>query len=264
MNARWPSRMAWAGAALGIGLALVVFAPASWLAHGLLRATSGQLQLVNTRGTVWQGQADVLLTGGEGSRSLSALPQGVRWKLAPTWAEGQPGIALALGTPCCSPQPLDITVLPGFQGLKVRIGALSSQWPAELLSGLGTPWNTLHPQGQLALQSDGLRLQVAQGRPRLQGQLTVDALDMGSRLSTLRPLGSYRLDIQALDEGNRLTLNLSTLRGGLRLQGEGQWVGGRLRFHGEAMAAPGQETALDNLLNILGRRQGPRSLLNIG
>jgi general secretion pathway protein N len=92
----------------------------------------------------------------------------------------------------------------------------------------------------------------------------VDALDMASRLSTLRPLGSYRLELQAAAGGHSTTLNLSTLRGGLRLQGSGQWVGGRLRFQGEAQAAPGREPALDNLLNILGRRQGPRSILNIG
>ncbi|PZO10653.1 MAG: general secretion pathway protein GspN, partial [Burkholderiales bacterium] len=31
-----------------------------------------------------------------------------------------------------------------------------------------------------------------------------------------------------------------------------------------AEAAPDSEAALNNLLNIIGRRQGPRSLLNIG
>ena len=57
---------------------------------------------------------------------------------------------------------------------------------------------------------------------------------------------------------------LNQFSAALRLQGSGQWVGGRLRFQGEAQAAPGREPALDNLLNILGRRQGPRSILNIG
>jgi len=41
-------------------------------------------------------------------------------------------------------------------------------------------------------------------------------------------------------------------------------VGQRLRFTGEASAAEGQEASFDNLLNILGRRQGARSLLSLG
>ena len=54
------------------------------------------------------------------------------------------------------------------------------------------------------------------------------------------------------------------LRGALLLNGQGQWVGGRLRFAGDAQAAPGSELALGNLLNIVGRRDGPRSVISIG
>lgn len=264
MSSAWPIRLAWLGCCLGLLTATLLFAPARWLAAAVHSATAGQVQLVNARGSVWQGQADLLLTGGEGSRSLSALPQGLRWRLAPTWASGQPAVALQLSTPCCSPEPLDILLLPGWQAMELRLAAFSSQWPAVLLVGLGTPWNTLRPDGQLALRSSGLRVQQVQGRVQLQGDLTVDALDMASRLSPLRPLGSYRLELQATPDGHSAELNLSTLRGGLQLEGSGQWVGGRLRFQGVAQAAPGRETALDNLLNILGRRQGPRSILNIG
>ena len=87
---------------------------------------------------------------------------------------------------------------------------------------------------------------------------------MASRLSTLRPLGSYRVALNAPAGSDSATVALQTLRGELQLQGDGQWVGGRLRFRGEASAAPGREAALANLLNIIGRRQGARSLLNIG
>jgi general secretion pathway protein N len=41
-------------------------------------------------------------------------------------------------------------------------------------------------------------------------------------------------------------------------------VGQRLRFSGEASAAPERAAALDNLLNILGRRDGARALLSLG
>jgi general secretion pathway protein N len=259
-----PSRLAWTGALLGLLIALIVFAPASWLAAGIAWGSNGKVQLVNTRGTVWRGQGDLLLTGGEGSRTESALPQGLRWRLKPTWSERQPAVALALETPCCATQPMRITLLPGLKKTTLRVAEFSSQWPAVLLAGLGTPWNTLRPEGQLALASKGLTVQRFEGRLKLEGSLQVDALDMTSRLSTLRPLGSYRVLLDATPEGNSALLRLTTLNGGLQLQGNGRWVGARLRFQGFAQAAPGRETALENLLNIIGRRDGPRSILAVG
>ena len=256
--------MGWFGAVAGLLAALAMIAPARWLADAVSRATTGQVQLVNARGTVWQGRADLLFTGGDGSRTQTALPQGVAWRLRPTLATGMPALAVMLSAPCCTSTPLNATVIPRSGGLEVALAAFSSRWPAELLSGLGTPWNTLRMEGQLALQSDGLNLRVDRGRPSLQGVLVVDALDIASRLSTLRPLGSYRMELRAEAESNTATLNLSTLRGDLLLQGSGQWVGGRLRFRGEAEAAAGREVALTNLLNIMGKREGTRSVFNVG
>ena len=159
---------------------------------------------------------------------------------------------------------LAFTLLPQLGGATLAVAAFDSRWPAELLSGLGTPWNTLRLEGALALRSDGLSLQWASGRLLLRGGVGIDALDLASRLSSLRPLGSYRATLQGADDGSTAQLDLQTLRGELLLQGSGQWVGGRLRFAGDAQAAPGSEPALNNLLNIMGRRQGPRSVFNIG
>ena len=92
----------------------------------------------------------------------------------------------------------------------------------------------------------------------------IEGHDLATRVSTLRPLGSYRINIKARPQGDQATLSLTTLNGGLLLQGQGQWVGGRLRFRGDARAAPGNETALANLLSIIGRREGTRSLLTFG
>lgn len=264
MATTWPQRAAWLGALSGFALALLLFAPARWLAQALHSATAGQLQLVNPSGTVWRGQADLLLTGGEGSRSESALPQGIRWQLSPRLVSGAPAVGLLVSAPCCTPMPLSLLLLPRWGGAELRVAASSSQWPADVLVGLGTPWNTLRVEGQLALQTEGLTLRWDQGRANLQGDLLVDAQDVASRLSTLRPLGSYRFELKAAADGHTANLNLSTLRGDLLLQGDGQWVGGRLRFRGEAQAATGREEALTNLLNIMGRRQGPRSVFNIG
>ena len=99
----------------------------------------------------------------------------------------------------------------------------------------------------------------------MQGLLELDLKSMSSRLSPVKPIGSYRVALTGAPEGTPTPgLDLSTLQGPLLLSGQGQWVGQRLRFTGEASAAEGHEAALNNLLNILGRRQGARSLLNLG
>jgi general secretion pathway protein N len=49
----------------------------------------------------------------------------------------------------------------------------------------------------------------------------------------------------------------------LQLSGAGQWAGGRLRFRGQASASPEDEQVLGNLLNIVGRRQGARSVIAV-
>jgi general secretion pathway protein N len=84
---------------------------------------------------------------------------------------------------------------------------------------------------------------------------------MASRLSTLKPMGSYRLLVTG---GAVNTLQLATLSGSLQLTGNGQWVGGRLQFDGVASAAQDRQEALSNLLNIIGRRDGARSIIKVG
>jgi general secretion pathway protein N len=139
------------------------------------------------------------------------------------------------------------------------------QWPAAWLSGLGTPFNTMQLAGAMRLTTSGLTLESAQGRWRLIGTLELDLLGVSSRLSTLDTLGSYRLGIRGgAAAGDTASVTLDTLDGALRLQGSGQWAGSKMRFRGEATAAEGQEAALNNLLNIIGRRQGAVSVISIG
>ena len=85
-------------------------------------------------------------------------------------------------------------------------------------------------------------------------------------LSTLEVLGSYRLTLQGAAAGadDSTGVQLTTTSGALQLGGSGQWAAGRLRFRGQASAEPGSEPALNNLLNIIGRRQGALSLISIG
>lgn len=245
----------------GVLPAVIAFAPAHWLAEGVAHATQGQVQLLQVRGTVWTGSAQLVLTGGNASKDRAALPGRVDWRLRPALG----GLSLQLQAGCCTPEPLRARVHAHWGGMALSVADGQSQWPAALLAGLGTPWNTLQPQGQLALQTRALTLRWTAGRMALAGQAQLDARAMSSRLSTLRPMGSYRLVLQGGKDAQEMpTLTLSTLDGALQLSGTGQWVGQRLRFAGEASAAPEREAALSNLLNIIGRRNGARSIITVG
>lgn len=271
---------AWAlgGALVGLLGALLFFAPAQWAAGAVQQASEGRVQLLDARGTLWDGSALLMLAGGAGSHDAQVLPSRLTWRLRPRFGgvtqdatSPQAGLELALQADCCTPAPLTLRWgwQPGGMALSVADAPTASpsqpsqpsQWPAGLLAGLGTPWNTLDLEGRLLLRTQGLALHWEAGRLRVDGHAELSLLDASSRLATLRPLGSYRLQ---LDGGPLPRVTLDTLAGALQLQGSGQWVGERLRFTGEAQAQPGREAALDNLLNIIGRRAGARALITLG
>jgi general secretion pathway protein N len=256
-----PARSPWpwaaAGTLLGLALALLLFIPASWLAARVESASGGHVVLSDSRGSLWNGTANLQLTGGEGSADQLALPTPVDWHIRPRWN----GLTVEVTTACCTPQPIAIHVHPRLGGVELQIADAQSRWPASLLAGLGTPWNTLQLDGDLTLAAQSLSVEWIEGRLALAGRAELQALRMSSRLSTLRPMGSYRITVTGGDTPN---LQLDTLEGSLQLSGSGRWVGSRLHFTGAATAAPGHEEQLSNLLNIIGRRNGARSIISIG
>ena len=287
-------RWAVAGAVVGCALVAVACAPAAWLASAVNDATGQRLVLADARGTVWRGSAVLVLTGGPGSRSASALPGRLNWAL------GLDGVALGLRArqACCINGELRLRVSPGLGRTRVELltaaaGAAGDsliapsapgtpstppvpvvstalgQWPASWLVGLGTPWNTLQPTGSLQLSSPGLTIEQVQGRWLFSGRADLEMGSIASRLSALDVLGSYRLSLSGNAARNELPrLQLSTSSGALQLTGDGQWTvegsSAKLRFNGSASAAPGSEEALGGLLNIIGRRQGALSVISIG
>ena len=249
------------GALLGLTVATVVWAPARWLAWAVAQASQGQVQLLDPRNSIWAGSAQLVLSGGSGSRNPQALPERVRWQIQPNGS----GIRLVWLAECCMTQAASLQIQAGLSTLSLQLSDHSSQWPAALLTGLGAPWNTLQAEGQLQLRTEALQLHWSQGRLQMRGQAQLDVQQLSSRLSPLKPMGSYRLQLAGTAEGTATpSLQLSTLHGPLLISGQGQWVGQRLRFTGEASAQEGHEAALSNLLNIMGRRQGSRSLLSLG
>jgi general secretion pathway protein N len=264
-------RWAILGATIGLIWALVAYAPAQWLAAGIAHATEGQLLLKQPRGTVWDGTAELVLAGGEGSAGALSLPSRIHWTLAPTWL----GIRVTLDAACCTDgDPLVAVVLAQADAkLEVQLTTQGVRLPAQVLAGLGAPWNTLQLAGTLKLQSQAIQAVWAlqgkggsesAGLVSLAGSAQLEAQSLQTALSTVRPLGSYRIGLA----GPNITLSTLGADDALQLSGTGTLTG-QPQFVGEAVAASGREAALANLLHIIGQRQPSsdgrmRTLLRLG
>ena len=257
-------RWAVAGAIVGVLAGVVLFAPASWLASAIASATDGRLVLADTRGTVWSGSAVAVLGGGPGSRDASFLPGRLEWTLAPRWY----GFDLAARQECCLNGVTTLQIRPGLGRVRVTLVPRTDwvgQWPSAWLGGLGTPWNTLQLGGNFRLLSPGMTVESVEGRWRLDGRVELALEGVSSRLTTLDTLGSYKIVLSGGNGTNGATLlSVTTQDGPLQLTGNGTWGPGGVKFRGEARAAADDEAALSNLLNIIGRRDGARSIISIG
>ena len=258
------TRWALAGSVFGVLVALIVFAPAAWLASAVASATGQRVLLADARGSIWSGSAVAVLTGGPGSRDASSLPGRIEWTL------GVRGLGLALNArhACCLNGTVSLQVRPGLGRVGVTLvppPGWVGQWPSAFLGGLGTPWNTLQLGGVVRLVSPALKLESAQGRWVVEGRADMELVSVSSRLTTLETLGSYKLTLtgDAATPGTS-QLSLTTQDGALQLSGQGTWGPGGVRFRGEASAAATDEAALSNLLNIIGRRDGAKSVITIG
>lgn len=259
------TRWAYAGVVLGLLIALVAFAPAEWLARAVAKATSQRVLLSEARGTIWSGSAVLVLTGGEGSRDASALPGRIEWSLGLSGTT--PSVKLRHA--CCLNDTVTLKVKPGLGRFAITLvpsPGWVGQWPSALLAGLGTPFNTLQLGGQMRLLSPGFTMEWVQGRFVLDGNIDIELMHTSSRLSTLDSMGSYRFSVagSAARAGEAPQLTLSTLEGALQLSGSGTWTPTGLRFRGEAVVSEADLAALTNLLNIIGRRNGARSVISIG
>src|SRR5687768_12678422 len=163
--------MRWLAYALTARVASVVtlafVAPAQWLAGAVHDATAGRVELAEARGTVWNGSAILVLSAGEdASAPRTSLPERLSWELNP-WRLLVGAVRLRVAHPSALAQPVQID--KAFGG-PLQIGATQLRLPAALLAGLGAPWNTIRPGGQLTIAWIGLALAPGRMTGDIQGE----------------------------------------------------------------------------------------------
>jgi len=249
-----------AGGAVAVLATLVVLAPAQWAGQALEHASGGRVELAEATGTIWNGAATLVLASGSGrGESRSSLPGTLSWHLsAPALLMGT--VDLTLRHPSALTAPLQVDL---YANGRLQVAAATLKLPAEMLAGLGAPWNTVRPGGIVTVHTDGLQLDKGHCR----GSLTVEWEYASSALSPVSPIGHYRLQTSGQYPGTRL--ELQTISGPLELTGSGTIAeGGRLRFEGIARplaaADAATRTQLTGLISLLGRREGETAILSFG
>jgi len=234
-------------ATLAIVLTVLAFLPAAWMSVLLERQTGGRFSLGDAQGTLWQGSAFLGGAPGADAAVTPLLLGRFAWRLSPLVVLGT--VDAELSNPAALSTPVRIT--GGWSAWTISAAAISL--PAERLTALGAPLNTLQPSGRMML--DWQQLQIArQGQQvAMTGTMRLTLDDIASRLSPIKPLGAYRMTLEW--RGQQAQLQLSSLHGPLLLSGAGRLDRGRMQFSGKAEAAPGQEQRLANLLNLLGQRR---------
>ena len=247
-------------ALFSVGATALVMAPAQWLASAIAQATGERIVLAEARGSVWRGQANVVLSPGPAAGiARIGLPEVLSWQLSP-WKLLTGAVDLTLAHPSALLQPLQ---LRADLGGRVELLATTVRLPASVLAGIGAPFNTIRPGGVVSLAWQ--RLEIQDGR--MQGDIVGEWQFATSALSTVAPFGSYRLLAEGGFPGTRLTL--STLSGPLELTGDGTIdEQGNFRFAGRARAQSGVDAStraqLAGLVLLLGRRDGDSAILSFG
>jgi len=217
------------------------------------------------------------------------------WQMGWFWGSSQRGsattldylnsvslISLSIENICCLQSALVLHYRPSWSdisslGFSFQIEDSNINLPAQWLTALGAPWNTVDPKGLMYLQTQNARFTsypFSEKGKVFRGVAELTIKDLSSQLSTLAPLGTYRVTISDQNlstptQSNTLIspslhLSLQTLEGRLELSGEGEWKNKHLYFNGLAKAQAGFEAALANLLGVLGPRHDNTATLQIG
>jgi general secretion pathway protein N len=157
---------------------------------------------------------------------------------------------------------LEQTQLINWSLTKTQIMANEIKLPANILEGLGNPWSTLRPRGELGARWTDINLVnfggSEAGNTSASGVIRIIISRLTSPISPVKPLGGYEISANIGQDGVNWTL--STTSGPLLLKGQGDFsnqAGNKgMHFSGEASASPEAQESLIGLLSLLGKKEG--------
>jgi len=212
---------------------LVVNLPAAWFGYALERSSGGAVALGDARGTVWKGRGALAVRSRDGYRSLADI----EWRCNPlSLFTGRLSMAL-------SGASLRANLSLGLRS--VRLQNVEASVPVALVATAVPAAAFVKPEGRLRVVAESFEI----GSASVRGAATVDWAEAG--LSGIARIGDYRLQITG--SGESATVRLSTLRGDLRVNGNGEWRAAQPQFvmRGVAEISPGRAD-LEPLLLLLG------------
>jgi len=232
---------------LGAAAYLVFLAatlPASWVDYALGRATGGALALGDSRGTVWSGRGTLAARSGDGYRAIGDI----QWRCNPlSIFSGRLSVAVT-GTTSGG----DLKANASFGLRSVRVQTLEASLQASVLEQAVPLLAIWKPQGRVRLSAESFDV----GPGTVLGVATAEWSEAG--MSGIARVGDYRL--QVTGNGDNAAIRLQTLRGDLKVSGNGEWRATQPRvvqMRGEANAPPDRKD-LEPLLTLLaGGGSGP-------
>ncbi|HUL92539.1 MAG TPA: type II secretion system protein N [Burkholderiales bacterium] len=188
---------------------LVATLPAAWFGYALERSSGGKVALSDPRGTVWKGKGTLAVRSSDAYRGIADIEW--RCNLLSVFS-GRPSMALS-GT------NLRATLSLGPRS--VRLQNVEASAPVALVAPAVPGAAFVKPEGRLRVAAESFEI----GPASVNGAATLDWAEAG--LSGVSRIGDYRLQITG--SGERADVRLSTLRGDLRVNGNGEWRAAQAR-----------------------------------
>jgi len=236
--------------------------PVSWISGSLASQTGCRVMLQQPIGTIWQGSAALAFSEPNATEGGCRDPMSVTERFH--WTTSCKLFSLSCNT------ELQFAALEQAQQInwslgKAQIAANEIKLPANVLEGLGNPWSTLRPRGELGARWTDINLAnlvgFGAGNTPSSGVIRIIISNLSSPISPVKPLGGYEISANIADTGMNWTL--STTSGPLLLKGQGEFsnksgtAGSKgMQFSGEANASPESQESLIGLLSLLGKKEG--------
>ncbi|OJI04642.1 type II secretion system protein N [Polynucleobacter sp. MWH-Adler-W8] len=256
-------KLFWAALVFACLVVMVRQMPISWVSGSLASQTGCRVMLQQPIGTIWQGSAALAFSEPNATEGGCRDPMSVTERFH--WSTGCKLLSMTCNTElqfAAFEQPQLIS----WSLSKTQIASNEIKLPANVLEGLGNPWSTLRPRGELGARWTDINLAglmanlpaFGAGNTPSSGVIRIIISNLTSPISPVKPLGGYEIAANIADTGMNWTL--STTSGPLLLKGQGEFsnkAGSKgMQFSGEASASPESQESLIGLLSLLGKKEG--------